>query len=407
LTAGVLEEINWPEDWQAVPFGRLVDRRKECGQADLRPLSVFLDEGVVPRDSRDDNFNRLGSDMSLYLLVEPGDIVFNKLRTWQGGLGVSEHRGIVSPAYFVCRPHPGLVSRFLHYVLRSRPYLQELARVSKWMPPSQFDISWEDLREVAIWTPPMGVQVAIANYLDAETVRIDRLMAMRRRMRDLLELRLEVLVRTLTDSTLEGLAHERVPLKRRWRVIDCKHRTPTYVPIGYPVVSPGDAIAGWLDLSRCHRFVDAPDYADLTEGVRKPQRGDIVYTRNASIGIASYVDTDDPFTMGQDVCLIRSEEQDQRFLTYVLNTHGVDQLEEQKIGSTFSRINVAQVLELVIPCPDVTVQRAIADRLDAATADASRARTVLDSQSDLLVERRQALITAAVTGQLEIPGVAA
>jgi type I restriction enzyme S subunit len=171
-------------------------------------------------------------------------------------------------------------------------------------------------------------------------------------------------------------------------------------------VSPGDATAGRLDLSRCTRFVGQGDFDDLTDGPRRPRRGDIIYTRNASIGIASYVDTDEPFTMGQDVCLIRSEHQDQRFLSYVLNTFGRDQLDEQKIGSTFSRINVARVLDLSVPSPLIADQRRIADELDAATARVSDFIDATQRQISLLAERRQALITAAVTGQLEIPGVA-
>ena len=134
----ILASVSWPTAWSRLPFGRLVDRSRESGMPDLEPLSVFLDEGVVPRVSREDNYNRLGADLSSYLVVRQGDVVFNKLRTWQGGIGVSAHQGIVSPAYFVCRPRSGVIPRFLHYVLRSDVYLQELTRISKWMPPAQF-----------------------------------------------------------------------------------------------------------------------------------------------------------------------------------------------------------------------------------------------------------------------------
>jgi type I restriction enzyme S subunit len=128
----------------------------------------------------------------------------------------------------------------------------------------------------------------------------------------------------------------RLSLKRRWQIIDCKHRTPAYVDEGYSVTSPGDLSPGRIDLSRCHRFVDDADFGDLTEG-RRPKRGDIIYSRNASAGIAAYVDTDQPFCMGQDVCLITSSDQEQRFLMYALNTIGADQLAPIKIGSTITR----------------------------------------------------------------------
>ena len=97
-----------------MPFGRVVERSQESGAPDACLLSVFLDQGVVPRDSREDNFNRLGADLAKYLIVRKGDIVFNKLRTWQGGLGVSNYDGIVSPAYFVCRPRSISEPKYLH-----------------------------------------------------------------------------------------------------------------------------------------------------------------------------------------------------------------------------------------------------------------------------------------------------
>ena len=183
----VLDSIVTPREWDLVPFGRLVERSRRAGRPDLPPLSVFLDQGVVPRSSRPDNYNRLGSNLAKYLVVRPGDVVFNKLRTWQGGLGVSRYTGIVSPAYFVCRPSPRVNSRYLHFLLRSSPYLAELTRVSKFMPPSQFDILWDDLRALPILMPKVEVQAAIADYLDIETGRIDALISKKRRMNRLLE----------------------------------------------------------------------------------------------------------------------------------------------------------------------------------------------------------------------------
>ena len=245
-------------------------------------------------------------------------------------------------------------------------------------------------------------QRAIADYLDTETSRIDTLITKKRRMIELLDERWSAWIR----SMLRSADFPMLPLKRRWRVIDCKHRTPDYVDQGYPVVSPGDVTPGRLDLGRAHRFVDETDFRDLAGGSRRARRGDIIYSRNASIGIASYVDTDAPFTMGQDVCLITSDDMDQLYLMYVLNSVGSDQLEVEKVGSTFSRVNIAQILELDIPVPDVGQQRVLGRRLDKAALRLSRARGALDKQISLLRERRQALITAAVTGELPIPGMA-
>lgn len=191
-----------PAGWRRLRFDRVVHRSKESGKPNFDPLSVYLEDGVVPRSSRDDNHNRLGADMSNYLVVRPGDIVFNKLRTWQGGLGVSRHLGVVSPAYFVCRPVEDTDSRYYHYLLRSNLYLAELTRLSKFMPPSQFDIAWDDLRTMSVLLPPLRTQQAIADYLDTETARIDALITKKTRFIELLKEKRQALI---THAVTKGL----------------------------------------------------------------------------------------------------------------------------------------------------------------------------------------------------------
>ncbi len=296
-------------------------------------------------------------------------------------------------------PKPSLAERrFLTYWLRSlRPRLQEFFRSN-----TQDNLNAEQVGNLPYPSLPVNQQRAIADFLDAETARIDALIAKKRKLIDLLDMRFDSWIR----SVLRSLDSPVLPLKRRWRVIDCKHRTPEYIAEGYPVMSPGDAIAGRADLSRCTRFVSEADFFDLTENGRRPKRGDIIYSRNASIGIACYLDTDDPVTMGQDVCLITSRGQDQLFLSYCLNIIGVDQLKQQKMGSTFSRVNVAQILELRVPCPTPEDQSRLSSKFDRARLQIDELQARLRKQADLLSEHRQALITAAVTGQLEVPGAA-
>jgi type I restriction enzyme, S subunit len=106
--------------------------------------------------------------------------------------------------------------------------------------------------------------------------------------------------------------------------------------------------------------------------------------------------------MGQDVCLIRSETQHQPWLAYMLNSVGVDQLAEMKIGSTFDRVNIAQLLDLQIPVPPLDAQAAGAQRLGTERQRVDKLQATLQAQAALLQERHQALITAAVTGQLDV-----
>lgn len=298
-------------------------------------------------------------------------------------------------ATWTCRP--SILPKYLLYALRARPEQIQLRMIGS----THKTIYMPDIETLTTSLPPLPTQRKIADFLDAETSRIDQLIVARDRQREVLIERLQAEIRLSLAEDSVGQPRLHSPLRRRWTVTDCKHRTPRYVEEGYPVVSPGDVEPGKLDLRRCHRFVDEADFRDLTRG-RVPRRGDIVYSRNASIGIACYVDTAEPFTMGQDVCLISSTEQDQRYLTHALNSLGVDQLEQVKIGSTFSRVNIAQILDLLIPDCEPKEQQEVADRLDERVARYEALTASIDRATALLKWRKQAIITAAVTGQLDI-----
>jgi type I restriction enzyme S subunit len=104
----------------------------------------------------------------------------------------------------------------------------------------------------------------------------------------------------MKDSGIEWLgeipAHwEAIELRRGWDVRDCKHRTAEYVfADGIPIVSTTEIKPGRLSLENT-RLTTLEDFLDLTEGGRLPQCGDIIYSRNASLGSAAYVDTNEQF----------------------------------------------------------------------------------------------------------------
>lgn len=108
-----------PGHWAEKPLWTLFRRTKRVGFADETLLSVYRDFGVIPKSSRDDNFNKESEDLGLYQLVHPGDLVINKMKAWQGSVAVSGFRGIVSPAYFVYEALHKENSRYLHYLMRS------------------------------------------------------------------------------------------------------------------------------------------------------------------------------------------------------------------------------------------------------------------------------------------------
>ena len=403
----VLSQLCLPKGWECHALGRLAVRVQEYGRPDLPPLSVFLDKGVVPRSFREEeNHNRLGEDLARYQVVRPGDIVFNKLRTWQGGLGLSRYEGIVSPAYFVCRPGKETEPRYLHYLLRSSLYLQELARISKWMPPSQFDIGWDELRRLPIVAPPWSVQVAIADYLDSEIARIDAIVDKKRKMAELVLARRSAFI----DEKIERL-------NKAYRSVRLKHVSPR-IEVGI-VVTPAAwyAETGVLALRGLNvrpGEITLEDPVSLSpEGHAFHQKsmlhaGDVVVVRTGQAGAAAEVPSELDGCNCIDLLIVRQSKLVlSNYLVLVLNSHWTQShIDKHSVGTIQSHLNVSALADVTVPLPPLDAQRKIAKELESITARSAQLATVLEREVGLLFERRRAVMTMAVTGNLAIPGVA-
>ena len=213
--------------------------------------------------------------------------------------------------------------------------------------------------------PAINEQHSIAAFLDRETARIDALVAAKRRLIGLLqEKRAALIARAVTrgldpdaPTKESGVAWlGRVPahwevghLRRFASVTDCKHYTVTFADDGLAVASVGELSGNRFSLKNAKRTT--PHEYEFLRAGRVPRRGALLYCRNASVGLVGHIDTDEPFALGQDVCLIDAQDTDGRYLYYQLISHAVTaQLESKMVGATFNRINVADIKEFAIAC---------------------------------------------------------
>ena len=130
----------WPSAWRSVPLWSLFRRVKDVGHPQEQMLSVYRDHGVVQKDSRSDNFNKTAENRNIYQLVDKGWLVVNRMKAWQGSLGISPYRGIVSGHYICFQPVHNEDPRFLDYLLRSAAYTTELRQLSRGVRPNQIEI---------------------------------------------------------------------------------------------------------------------------------------------------------------------------------------------------------------------------------------------------------------------------
>ena len=174
--------IEWigeiPEGWEVSQLKYATRWKSEKGCPDAPVLSLYRDFGVVPKDSRNDNHNVTSLDTSNYKVVDIGDLVINKMKAWQGSMAVSDYRGIVSPAYHVCSITSNKVNkRYLHHLLRNPAYLPEYVRLSTGMRIGQWDLGFDDFKNIPFLIPPFDEQAKIADYLDNGCASLDAMLS--------------------------------------------------------------------------------------------------------------------------------------------------------------------------------------------------------------------------------------
>ena len=357
---------------------------------------------------------------------QAGDVLFGKLRPYLAKVALPPFSGLCVGEFLVLRPRCGTyLGAYLEHVLRSKPLINAVnsSTFGAKMPRA----GWQFMGGMPVARPPLSEQAAIVRFVRHADRRIRRYIRSKQKLMALLEEQKQAIIcQAVTGQidrqtghrysaykpTGEGWlqevpAHwEIVALRRKWRVIDCKHVTVPFVDNGIPLASVREAQSFELTLETSNHTT--PElYEKLIEGGREPRPGDLIYCRNVSVGGAALVVTEARFAMGQDVCLIRSSSENQRWLNYFLHSKAMsDQLAMILIGSTFNRINVADIKALLIAVPPVSEQDRIAAVLDDELSKIDVAIGTCRREQALVHEYRTRLISDVVTGNLDVREVA-
>ncbi|MCT2088779.1 restriction endonuclease subunit S [Micrococcus terreus] len=396
----ILDSLELPSTWRRSPVSAHFRRVSRKGFDDKPLLSVYREHGVVPRGFTDDNWNLMPTDLTAYQLVEPGDLAVNKMKAWQGSLGLSQLEGVVSPAYFIYTPVSlSFDQRYLNYLIRSRLLAAEFARLSDGVRPQQWDLDPKAFERVPLPEPPMKEQRRIADYLDRETATIDALIDKQLDLLAKLKERRSTVIRhhletggymadpVLGEVQLNKPGWRRMPAKRLCTIKtggeDSGNATdegefPFYVRGARVLRSDGYAFEGPAVLTPGDGQGGTGKVFHYAEG--RFQAHQRVYVFHDFRGVAAKYFYYWLSTFLREIALANSytvtmESLRQPLLERLPVFFPMDEAEQDAIGRAIE-VDVA--------------------RIDALIAKAERF-------IELAQERRAALITAAVTGQIEIP----
>lgn len=358
-----------------------------------------------------------GAESGKYL-VDSGDVLYSKIRPALRKVALAPRAGLCSADMYPIKPGPELDARFLFYSMLGEGFFRysvlESARVA--MPK----INREALGECVLLIPSLSEQHAIAGFLDRKTAAIDALIEHKERLVAAAEERRaalisEVVLGALSSAKRRDTGTPLGALPEHWTAKRLMYLTATGRPIMYGIVLPGPNVDDGVPIIKsgnCTRETLRPELLHKTtfaieSGYERSRvaKDDIVYAIRGSVGMAALVPEDVAgANLTQDAARIApAPHVNPRWLLYAVQSAPVwTQLAAGIVGATVKGINIRDLKRPFVPVPPRREQDEIAAHLDAEVGKLHELEAATARSVERLREYRQALITAAVTGQLDI-----
>jgi type I restriction enzyme S subunit len=376
-----------PKNWRIERLGQLFSERKEkVSDEDFEPLSVTKN-GIVPQMEHvaksDDRGNRKK--------VCVGDFVINSRSDRKGSSGLSDYDGSVSLISIVLEPRHGH-PRFLHHLMKSYAFQEEFYRFGHGIVADLWTTRFSEMKGIQVGLPDLTTQKVIADFLDCETIRIDQLIEKKQSIIELFHQKLESLVHegiiaSSTENGRFGFAATRVS-----RPVDLKSGA-SFVRLG--LYNRGRGAFKKLE-------ADEEDMGDSTFFWVEP--GDLIlsgqFAWEGAVALAG---------AGEAGCVVShrypvysgTKRATTAYLLAFFRTKMGDFILNEALRGSAGRnrpLNVNRLEKEKIPIPSATLQARIGEIVSLEM----EIRRKIQTSIDLLQEHRSTVITAAVTGQIDV-----
>ena len=385
---------------------------------------MVREQGVIVRDitNTKENHNFVPDDLSNYKVVMCGQFAMNKMKAWQGSYGVSQHDGIVSPAYFVFELR-GVAEDFFNTAIRSKAYVPFFTQASDGVRIGQWDLSQVRMREVPFLVPPLHEQRTIVRYLDYVDRRIRRYVAAKQKLIALLEEEKQAIV----NQAVTGGLDLNVPFKpsgvewlgdvpAHWEIPRLRNLGDALIGLTYDPQDVVDEEAGMLVLRASNILDGQLVYGDnvYVRSAVPPKlitrEGDIlICSRSGSralIGKNARICAESAgTTFGAFMTVFRGANND--YLHQVFNSKFFEYQSGAFFTSTINQLTLGILYDMKVPFPPPEERQSILGYLRETTAPINEAIAASRRQIELIEEYRTRLIADVVTGKLDVREAAA
>lgn len=386
-----------PSTWQWKRLASIGRKVSASGRPDLPLLSVYLDRGVIPYAEGGRRVHAPSEQLDAYQIVRPGDLVLNNQQAWRGSVGVSDHHGIISPAYVIWRNSSAISAQYGKYLFRAPVMVDQFVMASRGVGDIQRDLHGPSLRNLLVPVPPLEDQGAIAKYLAHANARIDKAIAAKRYLIALLEEQKRAL---LNERMLSAPSGDLVPVKALLRPVSSavgdSHRQKTLLSLTLRGVIPRD-----LENAKGKFPSDFSTYQDLRPGQfvfclfdvdETPRTVGLSRVEGMITGAYDVFDSVDP----------SASEYLELFFTAMDNAKAYRPL-YTGLRKVLPR---DRFLRTVVPLPGEAIRQSVVGEIRAFMAESAVVIERVSREVALLQEFRARLVADVVTGQVDVRAIA-
>ena len=404
-----------PGHWGCIPFRRLASVKSNL----VHPVD-YMDYPQIAPDSIEKNSGRIlhwktvadsnvESDNHLFF---KGQILYSKIRPLLNKVTIAPFDGLCSADMYPIETMQN--TKFLLYYMLSNAFLESVTNATRdrvKMPK----INREELGSIDICVPPLSEQRAIVTYLDDKCGKIDNLVEGKQKQINLLA---EMKQRIIADAVTRGLnpnvkmkatnipwlpeIPEHWEMKRLKYLVSCNDESLTNaedpnLEINYVEIGDVTDIKGIAHTTK-YRFEDAPSRAR-----RKTRKNDVIVSTVRTYLKAIAKIPENGIIVSTGFAVLRAIDVNSSYLAFCCMSNSfINSVVALSKGISYPAITASELLNLYIPLPPFTEQRAIVTYLDDKCSKIDLLVEKLKAEIEAIKEYKQRLISDVVTGQIKV-----
>lgn len=415
-----------PNHWKILPCRAVVTNKtdKNDGGAITEYLSLMANIGVVRYEDKGDIGNKKPDDLSKCKIVKSGNLVINSMNYAIGSYGMSGYNGICSPVYIVMEPRKDVIEqRYALRLFENRPMQKHLALLGNGILEHRAAIKWDDIKPQHIALPPLDEQRAILKFIDRETSRIDDLIVEKQAFIKLLKEKHQALISHVMtkglnpDAKMEYSGVEWVGhVPKHWSFTRLKYvgniqsgiakgkDVINKKTISVPMLRVANVQESYLNLNDVHNINIEPHELDRYS----LEYGDVLMNEggdNDKLGRgAVWRSQISPCIHQNHVFALRMTKIEPEWLELITQTSYAKFYfyYHSKQSTNLASISSTKIKQLPVPVPPQKERKEITRYLSAELSKSKATSDEVLRTIELLKEQRIALISAAVTGKIDV-----